>query len=302
MQIPLPTSGSGNKYLDEFLHYLDIEKGLSRNTLLSYSGDLKNYFAYAHSLRADILKTDYDELVRYVMQRKLRDKLAAKSIFRLIESLRQFYKYLMIEGHIKADPTVNLALPKIPQRLPSMLTADEVSRLINSIPESNERDLRYKAMIQLMYAAGLRVSELVELSLNNIDLDSQYVRIKGKGSKERILPIGEKTVFLLRKYIDVRMAKYVLGDKIFISKLNRRLSRVGFWKQLKGYVRKAGINKSISPHTLRHSFASHMLKGGADLRVLQELLGHSSISTTQIYTHIDKEHLKELHKKFHPRS
>ena len=294
--------GSGNKYLDSFLHYLDVEKGLSRNTLLSYGGDLRNYFEYLKKTRRDVLKVDYDYLLHYVMDRKMKGKLGARSIFRLIESLRQFYKYLIIDNYIKADPTVNLALPKMPQKLPNMLSAGEVSKLINSISESKERDLRYKTMIMLMYAAGLRVSELVNLEFGNIDLNNKFVRVMGKGKKERLIPIGEKTVYLLKKYIEIRMSKFVMGDKIFISKLNKRISRVGFWKQLKMYARKAGIHKKISPHVLRHSFASHMLRGGADLRVLQELLGHSSISTTQIYTHIDREQLKELHKKYHPRS
>jgi integrase/recombinase XerD len=291
-----------NKYLESFLHYLDVEKGLSRNTLLSYRSDLKQYLIYSDRMHKNVLKVTYDELLHYIMQRKIKGKLTARSIFRLIESLRQFYKYLMIDEYIKVDPTVNLALPKISQKLPSMLTTGEVSRLINSIPEDNEKDIRYKAMIQLMYAAGLRVSELVNIDTNSVDLEARYVRVMGKGNKERIVPIGEKTVYLIKKYIDMRMSKYVLSDKLFISKFRRRISRIGFWKQLKKYGRKAKINKFISPHILRHSFASHMLKGGADLRVLQELLGHSSISTTQIYTHVDKEHLKETHKKFHPRS
>lgn len=293
---------TNNKYLDQFLHYLDIEKGLSRNTLLAYSGDLKHYFVYMEAVKRDILKVDYDELLHYVMHRKLKDSLGARSIFRLIESLRQFYKYLMIDEYIKEDPTVNLALPKLSQKLPTMLSPDEVNRLISSIPEDNEKDLRYKAMIQLMYAAGLRVSELVNLDMNSVDLDARYVRVMGKGKKERIVPIGERTVYFLKKHIEMRMAKYVLGNNLFISKFRKRISRVGFWKELKNYARKAGINKFISPHVLRHSFASHMLKGGADLRVLQELLGHSSIATTQIYTHVDKEHLREVHKKFHPRA
>lgn len=291
-----------NKLLDTFLAYLDMEKGLSRNTLLAYSGDIRNYLGYMEKNRLDILDTGHDALVGYIMSRKLEGKLSAKSIFRLIESLRQFYRYLMAEERIKSDPTANLSLPKLPQKLPRMLTPEEISRLIKIIPENNERGLRYKAMIQLMYAAGLRVSELVNLPVENVDVDARYVRVMGKGSKERVVPIGEKTAFLLKKYMDLRAEKKITGNDLFLSKLRRKMTRVGFWKQLKMYAREAGITKMVSPHVLRHSFATHMLKGGADLRVLQELLGHSSIATTQIYTHVDREHLKELHKKFHPRS
>ena len=289
------------KYLDGFLNYLLVEKGLARNTLLAYGSDLRNYIGYLSAGQKDFLKVSYDDLVHYVMQRKLKDQLDSRSIFRLIESLRQFYKYLIIDGFLKEDPTLNLSLPKLSHKLPRLLSADEVNRLISSIPEDIEENVRYKAMIQLMYAAGLRVSELVNLDLNGVDFDGRYVKVKGKGNKERLVPIGERTLFLLKKYLQMRMAKYPLGNTFFISRLHKPISRVNFFIQLRRYAKLAGIVKPIHPHLLRHSFASHMLEGGADLRVLQELLGHSSIATTQIYTHIDKKHLKELHRKFHPR-
>jgi len=294
---------SEEKLIENFLKYLSIEKNLSRNTVLSYGSDLKIFSKYLEKHKIKITEVNHDQIVDYIMQRKF-DKnrpLKERSIFRLIESLRQFYKFLVMEEKIKIDPTINIRLPKIPVRLPHILSIDEIAKLLNSIPEDNERGLRYKAMFELLYATGLRVSELINLNLEDIDLDVGYLRVIGKGGKERIVPIGKRAIYLVKKYLEFRLKKYPTARNLFVSKLNRKLSRVEFWEQLKKYARNAGILKPISPHTIRHAFATHLLAGGADLRTLQEMLGHSSISTTQIYTHVDREHLKEIHKKYHPR-
>jgi integrase/recombinase XerD len=297
------SENSENKYIIEFLYYLEVEKGLSRNTILSYHYDLKLFQEYLDQKHIDILKVTYNDIIEYIMFRKLesKNKLKPRSIFRLIESLRQFYKFLVIEDKIKINPAANIILPKLPQRLPDTLTVDEMAQLITSIPEDKEFTLRYKTMIQLLYATGLRVSELINLKLSDINMDGNFIRVIGKGMKERIIPFGPRTKYLLEKYLNIRLKKYPGIKEVFVSKFRKKLSRIEFWEQLKKFIKLANINKSVSPHTIRHSFASHLLKGGADLRVLQELLGHSSITTTQIYTHIDQEHLKNVHKKYHPR-
>ncbi|OIO76485.1 MAG: site-specific tyrosine recombinase XerD [Elusimicrobia bacterium CG1_02_37_114] len=292
---------TNEEYLTAFMEFIMVEKGLAKNTMLSYRSDLDKYLKYLAKTKCSVLNADYDLLIEFIMKAKTEENLKPTSIFRLIESLRQLHKFLVSEEYTKNDPTEGINLPKIPFRLPNLLTVHEMGHLLNSIPEKNERDIRYKAMIELLYASGLRVSELVNLNLDNIDLKVGYVRVLGKGNKERIVPVGKRAKYALEKYLELRLKKYPTQKEVFLSKFAKKLSRVEFWKQIKKYVRRAGITKSVSPHTIRHSFASHLLSGGADLRVLQEMLGHSSIATTQIYTHIDKEHLRELHKKYHPR-
>ncbi|MEW6041182.1 MAG: tyrosine-type recombinase/integrase, partial [Elusimicrobiota bacterium] len=199
------------------------------------------------------------------------------------------------------DPTFNILPPKVSTRLPDVLTVEEMSKLINSIPEKNERGIRLKAMIELLYATGLRVSELAGLLLENVDLKVGYVRIIGKGSKERIVPLGRRASYAVERYLEIRNKKYSQSKTLFVNNRGNPVNRKSFWKTVKKLASAAGIKKHISPHSIRHAFATHLLSGGADLRSLQEMLGHSSIATTQIYTHVDREHLKEIHKKFHPR-
>src|SRR3989339_1266669 len=289
--------------LESFLQYLAVEKNLAKNTVMSYGSDLKLFFQHLEKTKRNVTEIHQDEIVEYIMQRKFEkdSPLHEKSIFRLIESLRHFYKFLILDEHTTVDPTINIRLPKIPSRLPQVLSIDEMKQLLNTMPDKNERDIRYKAMFELLYAAGLRVSELVGLEKGNLDLKVGYVRVIGKGRKERIVPISKRAIFCIEKYIEFRDKKYPNAKALFVSKFGKALSRVEFWNQIKKYAAKAGITRKISPHSIRHAFATHLLTGGADLRVLQEMLGHSSISTTQIYTHVDREHLKELHKKNHPR-
>lgn len=299
----MPPQNDSDKYLKEFIQYLDIERGLAKNTVLSYASDLRLFFGYLKKRNVSATDVREDDITGYIMKRKFEryGGLKERSIFRLIESIRQFYKFLIIEEYVKIDPTLNIKTPKMPHHLPGVLTIEEVAKLLESVPVDNERGLRYRAMFELVYAAGLRVSEVINIGLNDIDLDVGYVKVVGKGGKERIVPLGRRAKYAIEKYLEFRMKKYPAQKMLFVSKLRRCLSRVEFWEQLKKYARIAGIKKPVSPHTLRHAFATHLLIGGADLRSLQEMLGHSSISTTQIYTHVDREHLKQLHKKYHPR-
>lgn len=243
------------------------------------------------------------DLTEFLWQQKL-SKHQPRSVARMMESLRQFYRFLVAEGLTSNDPTANLLPPKIPHKLPNMLTKDEVNRLLHAASGSKERELRNRTMIEFLYATGLRVSELVGLNVDQVDIKLGFVRVIGKGNKERLVPINKTSLHYLSRYMEVREKNKFKnpGEKgLFLSKLGKKMSRIEFWRQLKNYAKKAGITKTMTPHVLRHSFASHMLAGGADLRFVQEMLGHASITTTQIYTHVDKERLKELHKKYHPR-
>jgi len=286
-------------HLKEFSSYLNDEKGLSNNTVLAYLSDLKNFFVFLEKQGKSVSGTDHQLLTEFIWQKKL-GGLKPRSIYRLIESIKQYYRFLVSEKIIDENPTAYLSTPKIPSNLPAQLSFDEVSSLLNSVRGTKERDIRNRAMIELLYAAGLRVSELVNIKVENVDLSQGYLKVKGKGNKERIVPISARAVSWIKKYLDTRNKNFRDRTDLFLSKFGKKISRVEFWRQLKSYALGSGITKKVSPHILRHSFASHLLAGGADLRFIQEMLGHSSITTTQVYTHVDKQKLKELHKRFHP--
>lgn len=287
-------------FLKDFILFLTAEKGLSKNTVLSYSSDLKHYFTYLNKNNINLEAVEHNNLSDFFWQQKL-EGLKPRSLYRLMETIRQFHKFLFAENKLKNDPSVNLTAPRLPLNLPHLLTINEVENLLLSIPGKKEYDIRNRAMIELLYATGLRVSELVNLDINNIDINSGYLRVIGKGNKERIVPINDKACQYIKNYLHIRNKKFSQSEGLFLNRSGSKISRIEFWRQLKSYALKAGINKIIYPHALRHSFATHILNGGADLRFVQEMLGHSSISTTQIYTHVDNEKLKELHKKYHPR-
>ncbi|MCB4792407.1 MAG: site-specific tyrosine recombinase XerD [Elusimicrobia bacterium] len=289
-------------YLKDFVSYIEAEKGLSKNTVLAYTSDLKHYFKYLDKIKKPLLNLEHQDLTEFLWQKKL-EGLKPRSLSRLIETLRQFHRFLIIEGYTSNDPTLDLLAPRIPAKLPNMLTNEEVERLLFTISGEKERQIRNRAMVELMYASGLRVSELVNLTAENLDLSLGFVKVFGKGNKERIVPVGKTALKFLAKYLELRNKNPRNQGKheLFLTKLGTKMSRIEFWRQLKNHAKKAGITKNMTPHVLRHSFASHMLAHGADLRFVQEMLGHSSIATTQIYTHVDKERLKELHKKYHPR-
>ena len=285
--------------LEKFINYILIEKGLSKNTALAYRQDLKTYLDFLQTKEIDYQTIKHNEITDFLWHLKTLN-FKPSSIYRAIESIRQFYKFLIAENYIKTDPTIYLVPPKMPVILPDMLTNEEVTKLLNSVSESDNISVRNRAMLELLYATGLRVSELISLKFSNIDIDEMFVKIIGKGSKERLVPFGQKAQLYLKRYLRVRNDKKN-SEFVFLTKLNKPISRIEFWRQLKQIAIKAGITKNITPHTLRHSFATHLLTGGADIRFVQEMLGHSSISTTQIYTHISQERLKEQHKKYHPR-
>jgi integrase/recombinase XerD len=290
-----------NPYLEDFLKHLRVEKGLSKNTVASYGFDLKAYFSFLSKEAKDPLRADHALLTDFLWKRRS-ENLKTTSLYRLGETLKQFYRFLLIEGLIQQDPTVNMASPKLLHRLPRFLSVQEVSRLLNHPIDERDISVRFKAMLELMYAAGLRVSELVNLEEAQLDLDMGFVKVFGKGGKERLVPINNRAVSSLKRYLESKRKKYPnLTRYLFIGNRSKPISRVAFWYQLKKAARAAGLTKPLNPHMLRHSFATHLLSGGADLRAVQEMLGHADISTTQIYTHVDKDQLKKTHRKFHPR-
>ncbi len=292
------------QYIDEFINYLAVERGLANNTLLAYGRDLAKYERYfeekniqepSHVKRDDI--TDY-------MYYEKNEGLSANSICRSLAAIKMFHRFLVRERLVQEDPTHLVETPKLWKRIPGVLTSAEVEAMINAPKGWKWQAVRDRAILELFYASGMRVSELSNLSLENINLDVGYVRCTGKGRKERIVPIGNKAKEAVRKYCETartKLVKYPMTMELFLSRLGKRISRQSLWSIIKLYARVAGIKKEIKPHTLRHSFATHLLQHGADLRSVQEMLGHSDISTTQIYTHVDKERLKSIHKEFHPR-
>ncbi len=290
--------------IDQYLNYLLTEKGLSQTTLDAYSRDLLRYHYFLKQNGFDnITKSDTALILKHMIA--LRNAgLGARSRARHLVSIRGFYRFLFNEKIIKNNPSRLVDLPKLSLNLPDVLGVDEVSRLLKTPDTGKPLGARDAAMLELLYAAGLRVSELVNLKLQDINLEAGFVRVMGKGSKERIVPIGQHAKTKIEDYIANYRGpalKNKLSPYLFIARAGKPISRQGFWKLLRRYADLARIHKKISPHSLRHSFATHLLEGGADLRAVQVMLGHVDISTTQIYTHVTRKHLKDLHQKFHPR-
>ncbi len=285
--------------ITEFLRYLLIDKGYSENTIESYKRDLDKFLEYNKNTSIDnISNEDLKKYIKYLNDNGLNEK----SIARNISSLKSFYKFLVISKYVFSNTSDSLYLPKIKKSLPSTLTEEEVTSLLD-IDLTDNFSYRNKAMLELLYATGLRVSELINLKLQDVDFSQDIIRTFGKGSKERIIPLGDYAKEYLEKYIyEYRssMLKRENNEYIFLNNHGKQMTRQGFFKIIKKIAKEKGINKELSPHTLRHSFASHLLKYGADLRTIQELLGHSDISTTQIYTHITNEELKQNYNEFHP--
>ena len=283
---------------NEFKQYLLLERKYSQNTANSYIEDLKEFtnFFKGKCLK-DLTKDDINNYISY-----LNEFLSAKSLSRHISSLKTFYKFLLLDGYIKKNITSHLVSPKIPKNLPKVLTEEEVDKLLN-IDLIDDYSYRNKAMMELMYSSGLRVSELINLKISDIDLNMGIVRIFGKGSKERIVPLGDYAIDALNNYINnhrPNLLKKTVTDYLFLNSRGINMTRQAFFKIIKKQAVKAGIKTEISPHTIRHSFASHLLKNGADLRVIGELLGHADVSSTQIYTHITNEELKQNYIDSHP--
>jgi len=289
---------------DRYLNYLILEKGLSEKTIASYSQDLMRYFDFLKSKHIDnVSDADTPMILMHLMG--LRKKgLGQRSRARHLVSIRGFYRFLVQEKILEKNPSGPVELPKTISKLPGVLSVDEIQRLLDAFDSNTPKGVRDTAMIELLYAAGLRVSELVGLKLQNVNLEAGFVRVFGKGSKERVVPIGRYAMDTMRRYVETARPQLLKGATsrfLFVARADKPMTRQGFWKRLKLYAHKSGIYKPVTPHTIRHSFASHLLEGGADLRAIQEMLGHADISTTQIYTHLAREYLKKTHEKHHPR-
>jgi integrase/recombinase XerD len=292
----------GDILADEFISYLRIEKGLSDNTIEAYNLDLSRFFRFLGRKELSPLAVTPEALNEYLAL--LGTSLSLRSCARNLSTLKVFFRFLVSDGKTASNPARLLSMPKIPLRLPGVLAPSEVERLLAQPDTAQHRGLRDRAMLELLYATGLRVSELVALHVSSVNLEAGYLRTIGKGSKERMVPIGAKALEALNHYLlDGRPR--LLGSRtssfLFLNPWGKPLSRQGFWKMIKRYGRQAKIQKDITPHILRHSFASHLLDCGADLRAVQAMLGHADISTTQIYTHVSREKLKQVHEKHHPR-
>jgi len=287
-----------------YLDYLIIEKGLSHNTILSYSEDLVRFLNFLEKNKIDTVhEVDTTTIFAWLID-LAKHGLSAKSRARHLISIRGFFKFLLNEKIIPANPLKNVDIPKTGLSLPKFLTIQEVSDLLDAPDIGKPRELRNSAMMEIMYGSGLRVSELIMLKLQDINLDASFVRVMGKGSKERMVPFGSHAADITRKWIKEGRPLLLNGIStpyLFFVRGGKPMTRQGFWKILKGYGLLAKLSKNVTPHTLRHSFATHLLEGGADLRSVQTLLGHSDISTTQIYTHISRDYLIKMHQKYHPR-
>jgi len=289
---------------DQFINYLLVEKGLSIKTIESYSQDIARYFNFLKENGIDNIEdTDTAVILSHLINLR-KSGLEARSRARHLVTLRGFYRFLVEEKILKHDPISLVDLPKSTLKLPVVLSVEEVQQLLDAPDTNTAIGKRNAAMLELLYAAGLRVSELINLKLNDVNLEVAFVRVLGKGSKERIVPIGRHARDKIDDYIKTgrsRLLKNIASHYIFVARAGNPMTRQGFWKLIKQYAITAGIRKKIAPHTLRHSFASHLLEGGADLRSVQLMLGHVDISTTQIYTHVARAHLIKIHEQYHPR-
>ncbi|TEB17492.1 Tyrosine recombinase XerD [Pelotomaculum sp. FP] len=293
------------KFLEEFIYHLSVERGLAANTLVSYRTDLKAYIAFCRKYSLVTMEqAGKDAIMSYLFQLQL-DGRSPATISRHLAAIKSYYRFALNEGVVSKDPSQELESPKPAQRLPRVLTIEEVDLLLSQPNIGEPAGLRDKAMLELLYATGLRVSELVSLDLTNLNLDNGFIRCFGKGSKERVIPLGDVAARFLREYLGRGRRKLEKSGKVsalFVNHRGQRLTRQGFWKIIKKYALKAKINTVITPHTLRHSFATHLLENGADIRSVQEMLGHTDISTTQIYTHLTKKRVREIYNRSHPRA
>ncbi len=290
-----------NSLIEEYINYIYIEKRLSANTKDAYKRDLVSFSTFLDNKKVNNIKSnDIRDYIKYLNDNNEKDKTIARKIV----SIRTFFDYLMKNNVINVNPCEKIESPKLKKSLPKTLNEEEINILLDIKPKT-ALEWRNKAMIELMYAVGLRVSELVELEVNDVNLKDNYVRVFGKGKKERIVPIADITTDILNEYISVyrnSLLKGYLTDKVFISSYGKGMTRQGFFKNLKKIAKEKGIKKDFSPHTLRHSFATHLLEHGADLRSIGELLGHENIKTTQIYTHVTNTKIKNDYNEFHPRN
>jgi integrase/recombinase XerD len=295
-----------NMWIQRFIDYLAVERGLSHNTLESYERDLQAFKTYVTASTPTFSETEVKQYhVAGYLGYLHSSGRANTTISRNLASLRSFFQFLVREGVVVQNPTVHVETPKIEKRLPRVLSMDEIERLLEAPKINSHTGLRNQAMLELLYATGIRVSELISIQINDINLSAGFLRCMGKGSKERIIPIGEYAQKVMINYLSIgrpHLVRDVSNPSLFLNHHGIQLSRQGFWKILKKHAQEVGILKDITPHTLRHSFATHLLERGADLRAVQEMLGHADISTTQIYTHVTRSRLKDVYKVAHPRA
>jgi integrase/recombinase XerD len=298
-----------NRYCDQYLHFLSLEKNASPNTLVSYRLDITRYLAFLESRHVtDLTQVCGDHTAQFLV--RLREEgLSPRSVNRSFSAIKGFHKFLMIEGVTRINPAEAVTPPRLGRSLPDVLTPEEVEMILQQ-PRATEQDkrslwLRDRTILETLYATGMRVSELITLRQTDLTVDQEVVRVFGKGSKERLVPIGKSALRWIERYRNECRARLLkrgaAQDVLFLNARGTPMTRMTVWKIVQQYARRAGMKKEVHPHTFRHSFATHLLEGGADLRAVQEMLGHSDISTTQVYTHIDREYLKEVHRTFHPR-
>tara|TARA_B100000900_G_scaffold69425_2_gene54697 strand:- start:1417 stop:2316 length:900 start_codon:yes stop_codon:yes gene_type:complete len=293
-----------NEYLDSFLDNIWAEQGLAKNTLLSYEHDINSFLLFLNKEKIKLFDTTQSDVNLFISQR-FSNGISSRSNMRLISSLKKFFLYLYSHNFLKTNPTENIETPRKIKSLPHTIGIEQVDKLLNAPNIDTRFGSRDKAMLEILYACGLRVSELVSLKFSQVNMESNFLRVLGKGNKERIIPINDYALSFLKKYIDNFRKDFITSkktDALFLSNRGAEMTRHSFWHILKKYASQVGIEEHLSPHTLRHAFATHMINNGADLRVVQLLLGHSDLSTTQLYTHIAKNELKELHCRNHPRA
>lgn len=294
-------SSKSKQIIDSFLDTLWMERGLSENTLSAYRSDLIHFSKWLQPKKVELVKVEPKEILAYLSSS---DNVSARTVARRLSSLRRLYEYLLREDQIKQNPVSNVDAPRLGRTLPKTLTEAEVEALLNAPDTEQAAGVRDKTMLELLYATGLRVSELVGLTVQQVNLRQGVVRVTGKGNKERLVPMGEEANLWLERYLSSARSEilnHALTDAVFPSNRGKAMTRQTFWHMVKRYAKVAEIKKTLSPHVLRHAFATHLINHGADLRVVQMLLGHSDISTTQIYTHVARERLKDLHAEHHPR-
>lgn len=293
-----------NVEVQDFLNYLAVERGMSKNSVLAYGRDLRRFMADMKKSGVALNGIDSQVLQDY-LGRIQRGGLSARSSTRALSAIKSFFRYLVSTDRLTTDRVGEVQSPRLRKSIPGFLDLSEITRMIESVRTDSPAGARARAMLELLYASGLRVSELCDLSLSQVDLTNGFVTVVGKGNKERTVPIGRQAQQALARYLKSSRGHFLNGkktDRVFLSKRGEGWTRQGVWKWLKGVAQSAGIGKTVYPHLLRHTFATHVLGGGADLRSVQELLGHADISTTEIYTHIDTPRLRQIHQQFHPRA
>jgi len=291
-----------NKAIKEFNIYLSIERGLSKNTVEAYIRDLETLSVFCKKKPLKIKRKDIIQFINYLNEKKKSSSTQA----RILSSIKSFYNYLIFDNKIKDNPSIEIYSPKLEKKLPIVLSIEEVDKIINSIDLSLDNGERNRTIIECLYSCGLRVSELINLKISEINFSDEYIKVIGKGDKQRITPINKNLITYFKNYINKIRSKLKIdtknSDYLFLNRRGKKISRVLVFNIVKEACKKSGLQKNISPHTFRHSFATHLVEGGADLRAVQEMLGHSNITTTEIYTHLDTKYLKEEMVNFHPRS